>query len=249
MTGTDPHVPDGVRLQKVLAGAGLGSRRACEGLIADGRVSVDGQVVRELGTRVDPATAVIHVDGLRVQLDDSLVTLALNKPRGVVSTMDDEHGRPSLAQFVADRTERLYHVGRLDAETEGLILLTNDGELAHRLAHPSYEVLKTYLATVEGRVPRSLAQQLKNGIELEDGPVRVDNFVVKETTPDASLVELVLHEGRNHIVRRLMETTGHPVTRLVRTRIGPIRLGSLKPGRTRVIAGAELGTLMREVGL
>ncbi|WP_448074093.1 pseudouridine synthase [Georgenia yuyongxinii] len=249
MTGTDPHVSDGVRLQKVLAGAGLGSRRACEEIIAAGRVSVDGQVVRELGTRVDPATAVIHVDGLRVQLDDSLVTLALNKPRGVVSTMDDELGRPSLAQFVADRTERLYHVGRLDAETEGLILLTNDGELAHRLAHPSYEVLKTYLATVEGKVPRSLAQKLKSGVELEDGPVQVDSFVVKETTADASLVEVVLHEGRNRVVRRLLAEVGHPVTRLVRTRIGPVRLGSLRPGRTRVIGGTELGTLMREVGL
>jgi 23S rRNA pseudouridine2605 synthase len=140
---TDQHVPEGVRLQKVLAGAGLGSRRACEDIIAAGRVTVNGQKVRELGTRVDPRTAVIHVDGLRVQLDDSVVTLALNKPEGVVSTMDDEHGRPSLTQYVADRPERLFHVGRLDAETSGLLLLTNDGELAHRLTHPSYEVLKT----------------------------------------------------------------------------------------------------------
>ncbi|GAA1647837.1 pseudouridine synthase [Georgenia ruanii] len=246
---TDVHDPSGVRLQKVLAGAGLGSRRACEEIIAAGRVTVDGQVVRELGVRVDPTRAVIHVDGLRVQLDDSIVTLALNKPRGVVSTMDDDRGRPSLAQFVADRPERLFHVGRLDADTEGLILLTNDGELAHRLAHPSYEVLKTYLATVEGRVPRSLGQKLKQGVELDDGPVRVDSFTVKETTADASLVEVVLHEGRNRIVRRLMDAVGHPVTRLVRTRIGPVRLGTLKPGRTRVIAGAELGQLMREVGL
>ncbi|MFH5822821.1 pseudouridine synthase [Georgenia sp. AZ-5] len=246
---TDPHVPGGVRLQKVLAGAGLGSRRACEEIIAAGRVSVDGQVVRELGMRVDPATAVIHVDGLRVQLDDSVVTLALNKPVGVVSTMDDDRGRPSLAQYVADRPERLFHVGRLDADTSGLILLTNDGELAHRLAHPSYEVLKTYLATVEGRVPRGLGELLKKGVELEDGPVQVHAFTVKETTADASLVEVVLHEGRNRIVRRLLAEVGHPVTALVRTRIGPIRLGNLRPGSTRVIAGKELGTLMREVGL
>ncbi len=249
MNDKDVHDPSGVRLQKVLAGAGLGSRRACEEIITTGRVTVDGQVVRELGVRVDPVHAVIHVDGLRVQLDDSLVTLALNKPRGVVSTMDDDRGRPSLAQFVADRPERLFHVGRLDAETEGLILLTNDGELAHRLAHPSYEVLKTYMATVEGRVPRSLAQKLKNGVELDDGPARVDSFVVKETTADASLVEVVLHEGRNRIVRRLMDAAGYPVTRLVRTRIGPVRLGTLRPGSTRVIAGTELGGLMREVGL
>ncbi|WP_127129109.1 pseudouridine synthase [Georgenia sp. SYP-B2076] len=245
----DVHVPGGVRLQKVLASAGLGSRRACEDIISTGRVTVDGQVVRELGVRVDPATAVIHVDGMRVQLDDSMVTVALNKPAGVVSTMDDPDGRPSLAQYVADRPERLFHVGRLDAETEGLLLLTNDGELAHRLTHPSYEVLKTYLATVEGRVPRGMAQQLKKGIELEDGPVQVHSFTVKETAPDQTLVEIVLHEGRNHIVRRLFEEVGFPVTRLVRTRIGPIVLGNLRPGRTRVISGTELGTLMRDVGM
>ncbi|PFG38128.1 ribosomal large subunit pseudouridine synthase B [Georgenia soli] len=246
---TDQHVPEGVRLQKVLAGAGLGSRRACEDIIAAGRVTVNGQKVRELGTRVDPRTAVIHVDGLRVQLDDSVVTLALNKPEGVVSTMDDELGRPSLAQYVEDRPERLFHVGRLDAETSGLLLLTNDGELAHRLTHPSYEVLKTYLATVEGRVPRGLGKRLQEGVELEDGPVQVDSFTVKEVLPDQSLVEVVLHEGRNHIVRRLMEEVGHPVVKLVRTRIGPIALGNLRPGRTRVIAGTELGTLMKAVDL
>jgi 23S rRNA pseudouridine2605 synthase len=246
---TDQHVPEGVRLQKVLAGAGLGSRRACEEIIAAGRVTVNGDKVRELGTRVDPRTAVIHVDGLRVQLDDSIVTLALNKPEGVVSTMDDEFDRPSLAQYVEDRPERLFHVGRLDAETSGLLLLTNDGELAHRLTHPSYEVLKTYLATVEGRVPRGLGKQLQAGVELEDGPVQVDSFTVKEVLADQSLVEVVLHEGRNHIVRRLMAEVGHPVLKLVRTRIGPVALGNLRPGRTRVIAGTELGTLMKAVDL
>jgi 23S rRNA pseudouridine2605 synthase len=246
---TDQHVPEGVRLQKVLAGAGLGSRRACEEIIAAGRVTVNGEKVRELGTRVDPRTAVIHVDGLRIQLDDSVVTLALNKPVGVVSTMDDDLGRPSLAQYVADRPERLYHVGRLDAETSGLLLLTNDGELAHRLTHPSYEVLKTYLAAVEGRVQRGLGKQLQAGVELEDGLVRVDSFTVKEVLPDQSLVEVVLHEGRNHIVRRLLAEVGHPVTQLTRTRIGPIALGNLRPGRTRVIGGAELGSLMKAVDM
>ncbi len=240
---------EGVRLQKVLAGAGLGSRRACEGLITAGRVSVDGRVVTELGTRVDPDRAVIRVDDMRVQLDDSLVTLALNKPVGVVSTMKDERGRPSLAQFVADRPERLFHVGRLDAETSGLILLTNDGELAHRLAHPSYEVLKTYLAAVEGQVPRGLGKRLARGIELEDGPVTVDRFTVKDTAGGASLVEITLHEGRNHIVRRLLAEVGHPVTRLSRTRIGPVTLGTLKEGRTRPVAGRELGALMKAVDL
>jgi 23S rRNA pseudouridine2605 synthase len=243
------HEPDGIRLQKVLASAGHGSRRACEGIISAGRVTVNGETVRELGTRVDPRTAVIHVDGLRLQLDETVVTLALHKPAGVFSTMSDEQGRPDLSQYVANRTERLFHVGRLDAETEGLLLLTNDGELAHRLTHPSYEVAKTYVATVEGRVAKGLGRTLREGVELEDGPVRADGFTVLETSPNASLVEITLHEGRNHIVRRLLEEVGHPVTRLLRTEMGPIRLGHLKPGRTRVIEGTELGRLMSDVGL
>lgn len=246
---TDVHQPGGTRLQKVLAAAGYGSRRACENLIADGRVTVDGQRVDELGTRVDPATAVIHVDGVRLQLDETKVTLALHKPAGVVSTMSDEQGRPDLSRYVSDRAERLFHVGRLDEQTEGLLLLTNDGELAHRLAHPSYEVAKTYVATVEGEVPRALARRLREGIELDDGPARADRFTVLETTPRASVVEIELHEGRNRIVRRMLEEVGHPVTRLVRTRFGTVRLGQLKPGHTRVISGTELGTLMSSVGL
>ncbi len=246
---TDVHRPDGVRLQKVLAAAGYGSRRACEGLISAGRVSVDGQVVRELGPRVDPVTAVVHVDGVRLQLDDSKVTLALHKPAGVVSSMQDEQGRPDLSQYVTDRAERLFHVGRLDEQTEGLLLLTNDGELAHRLTHPSYEIPKTYVATVEGAVARSLGQRLRSGITLDDGPARADRFTVLETLPNASVVEIELHEGRNRIVRRMLEHVGHPVTRLVRTRFGTIRLGQLKPGHTRVIDGTELGTLMSSVGL
>ncbi len=244
----DVHRPDGVRLQKVLAAAGYGSRRACEQLIVDGRVTVDGRVV-ELGTRVDPATAVVHVDGVRLQLDETKVTLALHKPAGVVSTMKDEQGRPDLSQYVADRPERLFHVGRLDEQTEGLLLLTNDGELAHRLTHPSYEVPKTYVATVEGQVPSSLARRLLAGVELEDGPARADRFVVLETLPTASVGEIELHEGRNRIVRRMLEQVGHPVTRLVRTRFGNIRLGRLKPGHTRVVEGTELGTLMASVDL
>ncbi|WP_324652225.1 pseudouridine synthase [Georgenia sp. H159] len=246
---TDPHEPSGIRLQKVLAGAGYGSRRACEGLIAAGRVRVDGHVVDELGTRVDPTTAVIHVDGVRLQLDDTKLTLALHKPVGVVSTMRDEQGRPDLSQYVSDRTERLFHVGRLDEQTEGLLLLTNDGELAHRLTHPSYEVPKTYVATVEGEVNRGLARRLREGVELEDGPARADRFTVLETLPNASVVEIELHEGRNRVVRRMLEHVGHPVTRLVRTRFGSIRLGRLKPGHTRVVSGTELGALMSSVDL
>ncbi len=245
----DVHDPDGVRLQKVLASAGLGSRRACEDLIAAGRVTVEGQVVTELGVRVDPRTAVIHLDGMRVQLDGSLITIALNKPKGVVSTMHDPEGRPSLAQFVANREERLFHVGRLDADSEGLILLTNDGDLANRLAHPSHGVLKTYLAEVQGRARESLTARLKAGVELEDGPVSVDAFRIVQVASHASLVEVVLHEGRNRVVRRLLEEVGHPVTKLVRTRIGPIRLGDLRPGRTRVLSQTEVGTLMTAVGM
>lgn len=245
----DVHDPDGVRLQKVLAAAGLGSRRACEDLIAAGRVTVDGNRVDELGVRVDPLTAVIHVDGMRVQLDSSIVTIALNKPKGVVSTMHDPEGRPSIGQFVSDREERLFHVGRLDAETEGLILLTNDGDLANRLSHPSHGVTKVYLVQLEGRVTPSLGARLVKGVELEDGLAKVDKFQIVQTTPQASLVEIELHEGRNRIVRRIFEEVGYPVTQLVRTQIGPIRLGDLKPGRTRVLSKTEVGSLMTRVGM
>lgn len=249
MTPRDVHVADGVRLQKVLAQAGHGSRRVCEKLIATGRVSVDGVVVRELGVRVDPQRSVIHVDGMRVVTDTSLVTLALNKPLGVVSTMSDPEGRPSLEQFVADRTERLFHVGRLDAESEGLLLLTNDGELAHRLAHPSFEVPKTYVVNVTGRVRPATGRALLEGVELEDGPARLDEFRVIDQTPKAAIIEVQLHEGRNRIVRRMFDAVDLPVERLVRTRIGPVRLGDLRPGRTRVLGRTELGSLMAAVGL
>ena len=245
----DVHDPDGVRLQKVLAQAGYGSRRACEVLIEAGRVEVDGVLVRELGLRIDPRRQVVHVDGMRVQLDETLVYLALNKPLGVVSTMDDPQGRPSLGEYVANRQERLFHVGRLDIDTEGLILLTNDGDLAHRLAHPSYEVPKTYLAEVAGPVARDLGKRLRAGIELEDGVVRVDSFRVVDARPGKALVELVLHEGRNHVVRRVLAVAGHPVEQLVRTQIGPIRLGDLRSGRTRILNRAEVGSLMASVGL
>jgi 23S rRNA pseudouridine2605 synthase len=243
------HDPDGVRLQKVLAGAGVGSRRANEELIAAGRVTVDGVVVRELGIRVNPATAVIHVDGQRVLTDTSLVTLALNKPAGYVSTMDDPEGRLSIADLVADRPERLFHVGRLDADSEGLLLLTNDGDLAQHLTHPSYEVVKTYLVEVQGKVHPNLGARLRRGVELEDGLVKLDRYSLVAATPVASLVELDLHSGRNRVVRRLFEEVGYPVQRLVRTRIGPVRLGDLKPGRYRVLGSTELASLMTAVGL
>ncbi|HVN13733.1 MAG TPA: pseudouridine synthase [Kineosporiaceae bacterium] len=245
----DVHVPGGVRLQKVLARAGVGSRRACEELIAAGRVEVDGRRVTELGVRIDPARSVVHVDGVRVQLDESLVYLALNKPLGVISAMSDPQGRPNLGDIVAGRHERLFHVGRLDADTEGLILLTNDGELAHRLSHPSYEVPKTYLAEVAGPIPRDLGKRLRAGIELEDGPAAVDSFTVVDARPGKALVELVLHDGRTRIVRRLLGAAGHPVEQLVRVQVGPIRLGDLRSGRTRVLGRAEVGALLAAAGM
>lgn len=245
----DVHVADGVRLQKVLATAGLGSRRACENLITAGRVEVDGVLVTELGVRIDPEKNHVHVDGLRIQLDQSLLTIALNKPLGVVSTMHDPDGRPTLAEYVADRPERLFHIGRLDADSEGLILLTNDGELANRLAHPKYEIPKTYLVHVEGRVQPALGNKLTHGIELEDGVAKVDKFKIVDSTPQASLIEVELHEGRNRIIRRMFAEAGYPVNQLVRTKIGPVRLGDLRPGRVRVLGQTELGTLMAAVDL
>ena len=244
----DVHDPDGVRLQKVLAAAGIASRRASEELIVAGRVTVDGVVVRELGVRVDPDKQVIHVDGDRVQTNPDLVTLAFHKPEGVLSTMSDPDGRETIADYVADRPERLFHVGRLDVDSEGLLLLTNDGELAQRLTHPSYEVPKTYLVDVIGQVPSGLGARLTRGVELEDGVVSVDAYRIVDMIPGQSLVEVVLHDGRNRVVRRLFEEVGFPVIRLVRTKVGPIRLGELKAGRMRVLSPAEVASLQRAVG-
>lgn len=234
------------RLQKVLASAGVASRRACEELIALGRVKVDGRVAA-LGDKVDPRDAEIYVDGERVIVDDTVVYLALNKPRGVVSTMADERGRSAIADFLGNVPQRVFHVGRLDADSEGLLLLTNDGALAHRLTHPSFGVAKTYLAEVPAPVPKGLRRRLLAGVELEDGPVRVDDFRVVDSIPGRVLVEVVLHEGRKHIVRRLLAEVGHPVSRLVRTSIGPVKLGDLKPGRTRRLTGPEIAALFRAV--
>lgn len=235
------------RLQKVLAAVGLGSRRACEELIAAGRVIVDGRVAT-VGDKVDPAQAVIHVDGARVVTDATLVYVAMNKPRGVVSTMDDERGRTALADYLTDLSQRVFHVGRLDADSEGLLLLTNDGALAHRLMHPSYGVAKTYLAEVSGPVPGAVRRRLLAGVELADGPAAVDAFRVVEVAGRRALVEVVLHEGRKHIVRRLLAEVGHPVSRLVRTAIGPIKLGGLKPGHTRRLTRSEVTALFAAVG-
>ena len=244
--------PSGVRLQKVLSQAGIASRRVAERMIVDGRVEVDGQLVTELGTRVDPDASVIRVDGARVILDDSLVYLALNKPLGMHSTMSDDRGRPCIGDLVEHRVrgnKKLFHVGRLDADTEGLILLTNDGELAHRLMHPSYEVPKTYLATVTGSVPRGVGKKLRTGIELDDGPVAVDDFAVVDNVPGRTLVRVTLHEGRKRVVRRLLAEVGFPVQALVRTDIGAVSLGEQRPGSIRALRRNEIGELYKAVGL
>jgi 23S rRNA pseudouridine2605 synthase len=239
----------GERLQKVLARAGVGSRRVCEDMIEAGRISVNGAVVQVQGMRVDPSTDKIAVDGVRIELRDDRVTYALNKPTGVITAMSDDRNRPTIGDLVGDLAPGLVHVGRLDQDTEGLLLLTNDGELAHRLAHPSFEVRKTYLAQVSGSVPRDLAKRLRAGVVLDDGPVKVDSFRVVDTHAGQSVVEVVLHEGRKHIVRRLLAHVGLPVSRLTRTAIGPIELQRMRSGSIRKLTRGELGQLQELVGL
>ncbi|MFD6341400.1 MULTISPECIES: pseudouridine synthase [unclassified Streptomyces] len=239
---------EGERLQKILARAGMGSRRACEELIEQARVEVNGEIVLEQGMRVDPDRDEIKVDGLTVAAQSHLF-FALNKPAGVVSTMGDPDGRQNLGDYVTNRETRLFHVGRLDTETEGIILLTNHGELAHRLTHPKYGVKKIYLAAIQGPLPRDLGKRLKDGIQLEDGYAKADHFRVVENTGKNYLVEVTLHEGRKHIVRRMLAEAGFPVDRLVRTSFGPIPLGDQKSGWLRRLTNTEVGMLMKEVGL
>jgi 23S rRNA pseudouridine2605 synthase len=246
---SDPAEDGLVRLQKLLASSGVASRRRCEELMLDGRVEVDGEVVTRLGTKIDPRTAVVRVDGARLPPVTEHVYLALHKPRGVVSTMSDPEGRRSLADLVADRPERLFHVGRLDTATDGLILLTNDGELANRLAHPSHAVPKTYVVEVSGRVRPQVARQLRQGIDLDDGPVAADSLSIDQAEADRSMLTLTLHEGRNRIVRRMFDAVGHPVRRLTRTSVGPVRLAGLRSGQMRELDRTELGPLLDSVGL
>lgn len=234
---------DTIRLQKVIAAAGLASRRAAEELIAQGRVQVNGQVVDQLGARVDPARDVIRVDGARLPPQRHHLYLVLNKPRGVVSTLDDPQGRPTLVDYLPAKAGRLFHVGRLDTDSEGLIVCTNDGDFAQRLAHPSFEIDKTYVAEVEGDVSPAAIKRLRAGVRLEDGFIRPDKVKLMSRTASRSLLEISLHSGRNRVVRRLLLAVGHPVRRLSRTRIGPIKLGDLPVGQTRALTTAELGAL------
>lgn len=237
-----------IRLQKVLAAAGIGSRRSCEILIDQGRVSINGEPVREQGRRVDPEVDVIHVDGERLQTKADVVVYALNKPKGVLTTMVDDQGRPCVGDYVTELEQRVFHVGRLDADTEGLLLLTNDGDLANRLIHPSFGVDKTYMATVKELTNKALAE-LTSGVQLDDGTAQATKARIIDRTRNSVMVELVIHEGRNRIVRRMFDAVGSPVTNLVRTKIGPVALGQQRPGVLRVISGPQLRALYTAAGL
>lgn len=242
--------PKGERLQKVLAKAGVASRRHAEILIDAGRVEVNGKIIAKQGVKVNPSVDVIRVDGVRVNVNEKHEYFVLNKPRGMQSTMSDDLGRPCVGDVVSEKVaagQRLFHVGRLDADTEGLLILTNDGELANRLMHPKYEVTKTYLATVLGEADRKLVRQLKEGIELEDGVAKADFAQVVDTNQGYSLVRLELHEGRKHIVRRMLKEAGFPVQRLVRTKLHTVQLGDMKPGGLRALNSSELTSLYKAV--
>ncbi|KAM9861827.1 hypothetical protein ACI1US_02287 [Leucobacter sp. BZR 635] len=235
-----------IRLQKALANAGVASRRACETLITSGRVQVNGEQQRELGSRVHPDTDEVRVDGVVVQLDSTKRYFVLNKPVGVVSTMQDEQGRPDLREFTDQVEDRLYNVGRLDTDTSGLLILTNDGELAHKLAHPSFGVEKTYIAKVRGEVTAAVIQRMLDGVELKDGPMHADRakLLPNGSSKTHSLVELTIHSGKNRIVRRFMAELGHPVEELVRRQFGPLNLGTLRVGELRELSAAERGALL-----
>ncbi len=242
--------PEGIRLQKVLAQAGVASRRAAELMVAEGRIEVNGELVTEQGRRVDPRRDVIRVDGARIPPPREHVYLVFNKPRGVVSTMSDPQGRPTLSDYLGSYSRQgLFHVGRLDTDTDGMLLLTNDGDFAQAMMHPSFELTKTYVAEVEGDLNEATAKRLASGIRLEDGPVKPDRIRVGAKARHRSMVTVVLHEGRNRIVRRMFDAVGHPVTSLSRIQIGPVRMGHLRPGELRDVTSEELGALLDAVKL
>lgn len=241
---------EGIRLQKVLAQAGVASRRHAEIMIAQGRVEVNGTRVTRQGMRVHPNTDVIRVDGTRIHVNEDLKYFILNKPRGLQSTMHDEFGRADLSDIIGEKImagQRLFHVGRLDADTEGLLLLTNDGELAHRLMHPKYHITKTYMATVLGEVDKKVIRALKEGVELDDGVVAADFAQIVDVYNGQSIVRVEIHEGRKHVVRRMLKELGYPVQRLVRTKIHNVQLGDQLPGKIRALNSSELSSLFKAV--
>ena len=232
-----------MRLQKAMAHAGVASRRASEELIVKGLVKVNGKVVTELGSRIDSSRDKLEVRGRPVQVDTDKLYLAFNKPLGVISTMNDDEGRQDLSNFF-NEYERVFNVGRLDADTSGLLLMTNDGEIANQLTHPSFEVPKVYVARVTGTVVPSTISKLSAGIELEDGFIQVDKAKILDSGNQMSLVEITLHSGKNRIVRRMLERVGHPVKDLIRQQFGPIKLGTLRPGDARELGKLEVSALI-----
>lgn len=232
------------RLNKVIADAGIASRRAADQLILEGRVSVDGEIIIELGGKYDPEINDVKVDGESLIINKSKTYLAFHKPAGIISTMSDPEGRANLGDYFKDRKDRLYHVGRLDKDSEGIILLTNDGDLAHRATHPSYGLEKRYLVEVEGEFNKQMSDQLLQGVRLEDGLARAMKVVhARAVSKNHHWVEITIHEGRFHIIRRLIESLGLKVLRLIRLDFGPINLGDMKPGRHRVLNSQEMTNL------
>lgn len=237
-SGSEGERPGGVRLQKVLAAAGYGSRRKCEELIDRGRVSIDGQVVVEQGKRVDPLVDVVRVDGQRITVPVGVEILVLNKPAGMLTAMSDDRGRPCVGDIVVG-ANRLFHVGRLDADTDGVLLLTNDGDLAHRLTHPSFGVEKTYVAEVKGIMGAGDLRRIREGVVLDGRAVEVSSARIRDSNSGRTIAEVVIHEGRNRVVRRLFDEIGFPVNSLTRTKFGPISLQSLRPGQVRELEATE----------
>ncbi|MBK8462641.1 MAG: rRNA pseudouridine synthase [Nigerium sp.] len=241
---------EGIRLQKVLAQAGIASRRAAEIMIDEGRVEVNGHLVTEQGRRVDPERDVIRIDGSRLPPPRRHVYAMMNKPRGIVCTMDDPEGRRTITDFLGRYArERVYHVGRLDTDTEGMLLLTNDGDFAQAMTHPSYELTKTYVAEVEGFLDNATLKRLTKGVKLDDGWVNPDRVKLGPRTDTRTMVTIVLHEGRNRIVRRLFDAVGHPVRTLARVQMGPVKMGQLRSGEVRDLTREELGSLLDAAGL
>lgn len=240
------YIEGGVRLQKLLSSVGVASRRTAEELIMMGRVEVDGTTVRELGLKLDPTKCEIYVEGIKVQLDTSRKYFVFNKPRGVVSTMHDPEGRPCISDCLPNPEERLFHVGRLDHDTEGLLLLTNDGDFAQKMQHPRFGVRKRYLAEVQGVVRPADLKELMAGVDLDDGVAKASAATIVDQSPGKSLVELIIHEGRNRIVRRMFGELGFPVLQLVRTQFGVVVLGELRSGNMRPLTSVELTSLENE---
>ena len=238
-----------IRLQKLLADAGIASRRKSEEMILDGRVAVNGKIIRQLGVKVDPENSEVQVDGEVITRQKSKIYLALNKPRGILSTLSDPENRPHLGDLLQDRHERLFHVGRLDKDSEGLLLLTNDGELAHRATHPSFSLPKNYLLELRGNISKEVADAFRQGVELDDGMAKVDKLTVLPGQPGRTLFDVVIHDGRNQILRRMATATGVTIERLIRIGMGPIKLGELTPGKWREIKGAELISLQKALNI